>query len=244
MSKRALVPVALISSTLLSGCLLVGQSGGQADSPSAAAPTTTATQATVTPTSAAPTAPTSNPAPDPTVSLPLPAGFKWVVLSAEEVKFGVAESWTEVDPTALNSMSDKAKEAFKPMADAAGVTVDEFVKAAAKSSLRMVMAPPVKGFSANINVVSMPFKTLPPASLLEPQLKAFGATIESTGTTTIPFGEALLIKYSLVMQGQTVHQRMLVVTTGDTGLAFSVTGISAADADKHLATLSDTLSGN
>lgn len=242
MSKRAFVPVAVITSTLLSGCLLVTQSGGQAAPSSAPDVTTTQTQTQ-----------TSTPSPEPStpepsgrtpVNRPLPAGFKWVVLSAEEVKFGVAESWTEVDPTALNSMSDKAKEAFKPMADAAGVTVDEFVKAAAKSSLRMVMAPPVKGFSANINVVPMPFKTLPPASLLEPQLKAFGATIESAGTTTIPFGEALLLKYSLVMQGQTVHQRMLVVTTGDTGLAFSVTGISAADADKHLATLSDTLSDN
>ena len=131
---------------------------------------------------------------------------------------------------------------MKPLADAAGMSVDEFVKAAAKSSLRMVLAPPVKGFSANINVVEVPFKTLPPQSLLEPQLKAFGATIESGGTTTIPFGEALLLKYTLPVAGKTAHQRMLVVTTGATSIAFTVTGSSAADADKHLATLSDTLS--
>ena len=235
----------MICSTLLSGCLLVGQngaqSGGQTDSPSgpatAAGPlaTPTLTQDTTSP-------PSSTPAADQKVTRPLPAGFTWVELSAQQVKFGVPNTWTEVDPAALDSLTDKAKEPLKPLADAAGMSVEEFLKAAAKSSLRMILAPPVKGFSANINVVEVPFKTLPPQSLLEPQLKAFGAAIESGGRTTIPFGEALLLKYTLPVAGRTAHQRMLVVTTGVTGIAFTVTGSSAADADKHLATLSDTLS--
>lgn len=229
----------MIAATLLSGCLLVGQSGGQAAPSVPPVPTTPAAAQTPTPSPAESTAHSSGRTP---VTRPLPAGLKWVELRTQGVKFAVPESWTEVDPAVLNQLGEKDKQAFKQMADAAGVPIDEYIASAAKSSLRFVAAPPVNGFSDNINVVAIPFKGVPSASMVEPQLKAFGATIDSSTTTTVPYGKVLIVKYTLTTADRFVSHRLFAVGTGETGLAFSITSASSSNADAYLARLSDTLS--
>lgn len=162
-------------------------------------------------------------------------------VSAAGVTFVVPRGWQTVDASDVAEESG-GSEASADMAERLGMTPEQFAQVMANVDLYAVSGDgPVDGFMDNINVISEEGVQVGDPELVEQQLQAIDADVESVETVETSVGEGVLAIYQLSSGGQTFSGQGLQVATGDGAVTITVSAGQPDNASDIMAMVMATL---
>ena len=235
---RGLVLV-LAMTPALSGCLVIGAMNATepASIPEASAPAATVAVPTSSPPT--PTAPSSasSPTPPATPTPPaapappaLPDGTKWATADNEQLRFAVASSWVEINPSmvAAGAPSPEVKKLAKDLGVSSGELLGRF-----ESIEIAYLAAPVNGYSSNISMSIETLASLPDDEWVKSVFAQSGKVkVVSTERVTTLVGPALRINGSATFKGVTIPLATVIVDVGRHSVVLEVAARKRSDVDK------------
>ena len=208
---RSFAGVALLVVSL-SAC---GSGGGEPKASSSAVTTPSTSSASAPSASSASTSTTTSQTSSSSQSepsSPASAGGQTVTSQKGKASFQVPEGWQVIDAKAIDN--PKAREALQPMAQKAGLSVDQYIQNFTKMVDVMVMDQSGDHGGQNISVVSLPTSTLPNMATYKSTFQRMGASVVETKSITTATGPGERLDYTLDASGQKLSGVMVLMKNG------------------------------